>query len=179
MQSVAKLINTSDREARDIIKMYGLYLVSTEKKLKPINTKEHSLPTNVEPLGNKHRKYLEKRGFDPDEIIQTWNIVGTGPVSLLDKLNYSHRIVIPIIWDGHEVSFTTRDITDKSEFRYITCPMERELIHHKHILYGKQSKWGETGICVEGPTDVWRMRENSFCTFGIYSNTITADCKNF
>jgi hypothetical protein len=51
------------------------------------------------------------------------------------------------------------------------CPKEREIVFHKNILYGKQEAWKDTGICVEGPTDVWRFGGNSFATFGIkYTN---------
>ncbi len=32
---------------------------------------------------------------------------------------------------------------------------------------GNKKKWKTTGICVEGPTDVWRMGTFSFCTSGI------------
>ena len=49
----------------------------------------------------------------------------------------------------------------------MACPGDRELIPHKNILYGKQEAWKETGICVEGPTDVWRFGINSFGTSGI------------
>jgi DNA primase len=49
----------------------------------------------------------------------------------------------------------------------MACPKERELIPHKEILYGRQDKWKDAGICVEGPTDVWRLGVNSFATSGI------------
>ena len=49
----------------------------------------------------------------------------------------------------------------------MACPKERERIHHKHILYGKQEEWKSTGICVEGITDVWRFGIIAFATFGI------------
>jgi len=34
-------------------------------------------------------------------------------------------------------------------------------------LYGKQEYWTDTGICVEGPTDVWRFGFQAFATSGI------------
>jgi DNA primase len=125
------------------------------------------MPSYTEPMGSNHRQYLIRRGFDPDELGKLWNLVGTGPISKLDGLDFKHRIIIPIVWDQKEVSFTSRDITNKHPLRYITCPKDRELIHHKEIIYGRQEYWKDIGICVEGPTDVWRLGVNSFATFGI------------
>jgi hypothetical protein len=167
--TISKIINIADeRQVRTIIKQYGLAvprLAATPAIT--IRAKAHRMPSNVEPLGSNHRQYLIRRGFDPNELEKLWNLVGTGPVSRLDNLDFKHRIILPIIWNQREVSFTSRDITNKHPLRYITCPKDRELIHHKEILYGKQEAWGKTGICVEGPTDVWRMGLTSFCTFGI------------
>ena len=166
--TIAKLLNIPEQEARTIIKQYGLLVPKLTKEPQVrIRVKAHRLPTNAEPLQTSHRKYLTNRGFDPDLLERTWNLLGTGPVSLLDKINYKHRIIIPFIWNGQQVSFDSRDITNKSRSKYMACPKDRELISHKEILYGKQEYWKETGICVEGPTDVWRLGKNSFCTSGI------------
>jgi DNA primase len=110
---------------------------------------------------------LESRGFDPILLEREWNLLGTGPYSKLDHIDYKHRIIIPFFWDTQQVSFDSRDITGKDAGRYKACPKDRELIPHKEILYGKQSEWKETGICVEGPTDVWRFGTCSFATSGI------------
>ena len=180
LPTVAKLLNQSEREAQGIIRQYGLYLQQRTVK-KPIVKVEHRLPSNVEPLGARHRGYLEKRGFDSYKIEREWNITGTGPISLLDKINFRFRLIIPIIWDNQQVSFTSRDVTDKSELRYITCPKDREIIEHKHILYGIQENWKSTGICCEGPSDCWRMGTSSFACFGIkYTNEqLRKIAKNF
>jgi DNA primase len=65
------------------------------------------------------------------------------------------------------ISFDSRDITNKTKTKYIACPEEREIINHKHILFGKQEKWGSTGICVEGTFDVFRLGFDAFATSGI------------
>jgi len=124
-------------------------------------------PSGTGQLSPVHRAYLEKRKFDPEKIEAEWGVLGTGPVSLLDGMDYKHRILCPIRWDGQEVSFQCRSIRDNVQPKYKACPKERELIHHQHILYGNQSRWGQTGICVEGVTDVWRLGEKSFAVFGI------------
>jgi len=166
--AISKLIHSSEREARTIIKKYGLLLPKASKEpIVKIRAKAHRMPSGIMPLQSQHKHYLESRGFDADLLEKEWNLVGTGPVSLLDGLSYKQRIIIPIIWDSQAVSFTSRDITGKHPLRYIACPKDRELIHHKNILYGKQEHWKDTGICVEGPTDTWRMGPRSFATFGI------------
>ena len=168
IQTISKLINISEPEVRKLIKLYGLIVPKSKPSEEvTVRMKAHRMPSGTGPMGSNHRQYLIRRGFDPTELERTWNLVGTGPLSRLDHLDFKHRILIPIVWNQKEVSFTSRDITDKHPLRYITCPKDRELIHHKDIIYGKQERWKDIGICVEGPTDVWRMGVYSFCTFGI------------
>ena len=101
-------------------------------------------------------------------ITRVWDVQGTGPVSLMDNMSYSHRLVMPIMWDDRIVSFQTRDITDKHFLRYITCPESREIIKHKHIFYQAiPTKDSDTCICVEGVTDAWRFGDCAIATFGI------------
>src|SRR5690606_7407018 len=66
------------------------------------------------------------------------------------------------------VSFQARDITGRSEAKYLACPRERERIHHKHIVYGRGlPRRSRTLIVVEGPLDVWRLGGRAVATFGI------------
>jgi hypothetical protein len=171
--TIAKLINVSDKEAYEISKKYGGINISQLTKPKiVVRAKSHRLPDGSRPLADIHKQYLEDRNFDPDYLEKEWNLLGTGPYGMLDDLDYRFRIIIPFIWNGEEVSFDSRDITGKRPNRYQACPEERELVPHKSILYGKQDKWGSTGICVEGPTDVWRFGFMSCATSGIkYTNT--------
>jgi len=166
--TVALLIHLPRKETEILVKRYGLLLAKSREIVEAKNgTKEYRLPSRVFPLEKNHMKYLEGRGFDPVYLQREYYLVGTGPVSLLDGLNYKHRIVIPFIWDGQEVSFDSRDITGKHLYKYLACPLEREKIPHKSILYGKQEHWRDAGICVEGPTDVWRLGFSAFATSGI------------
>lgn len=167
-QTIAKLLNVPEREARQIIKRYGL-LVSKpveEQKVK-VHVKAFKLPSGTMLLQEYHRRYLENRNFDPDYLVKVWGLLGTGPVSNLDKIDYKLRIIIPFIWGNELVSFDSRDITGKDPGRYKACPKDREIIAHKSILYGKQEAWKNTGILVEGPTDVWRLGTSSFACSGI------------
>jgi len=164
---LSKLIGIDEKEAKGIVRRYGGHSHVRQPQVR-IRRKAHTLPNGITPLGRNHKQYLLRRGFDPDKLSREWNLVGTGPVAKLDKVDYKHRIIAPVYWDGEQVSFQGRDITNKHPLKYITCPKDRELIFHKHILYGRQEKWQpDIGICVEGITDVWRFGPLAFATFGI------------
>jgi hypothetical protein len=124
-------------------------------------------PGDVGAMRANHRRYLEGRGFDPDLIEREWGVLGTGPMSSLDEIDYRHRLLIPVRWDGAEVSFQARDVTGKSDRKYLACPDGREVRSHKHVLYGRQECWGEVGIVVEGATDAWRLGPRACAVFGI------------
>ena len=165
--ALSGLLNVSINKAKEIIKKYDgnvYYLNTPEPKIKVL--KNFRLPPHTE-LQKQHKNYLINRQYDPDLLEKTWGLLGTGVDSVLDKIDYKHRILIPYIWNDKIVSFDARAISKNNQFRYMACHADRETINHKHILYGKQSAWTDTGICVEGCTDVWRMGVNSFAVSGI------------
>jgi|SRR5690625_429887 len=166
-KAIAKLLNISEQQARSIIRQYGgkSRRQAKEVKRKP-RAKALKLPLCT-PLQNRHKKYLTGRDFDPERIEKMWRLKGTGPIAKLDKTDYRFRIIAPIFWDNKMVSFQGRDITGKHKVKYMACPQDREIIEHQTVLYGRQGKWEDTGLCVEGITDVWRLGYRSFATFGI------------
>lgn len=169
-ETISALCGVSKKEAKYLIIKYGDQKLSQEIKKQPkikIKRKSHKYPTGIEPLQKQHKLYLKSRNFDPHKLEKLWDLKGTGPVARLDNIDYSHRVLAPIIWRGKEVSWQSRDITGKHAIKYMACPKKRELIDHKDVLYGRQQDWKDTGICVEGITDVWRMGPLSFATFGI------------
>lgn len=166
--ALSRLLNLPSQKVKDLLAEYSggvLRKTSTEPKV-AINP--FKFPSNCIELDARGRKYLIDRGFDPDYLQETWGIKQTGPVSILDKISYTNRILIPIKWNGKVVSFQTRDMTNKSDRKYLACPMKREVIHHKHILYGDQEAWKEIKalIVVEGVFDVWRFGKHAAATFG-------------
>lgn len=165
LKTFATLTAMPEWEIKSILPNYGIN--RTIIKAREIIKKELAFPTGIQNLTEQHKKYLLSRKFDPDVIEQTWQVKSTGPVSKLDNMSYSHRILIPFVWNGEVVSFDTRDVTGKQQNKYQACPKEREIVEHKRILYGLQEQWSDTGICVEGPTDVWRLGVNAFATSGI------------
>ena len=167
------MVKVSTQKASSRIKQYRTRTPQLAKETKvKIRRKAHRLPSNTEPLSDRHKQYLEKRGFDSDYLEKKYGLLGTGPVSLLDGISYKHRIIAPIYWSNRQVSFQGRNITGKHKLKYMTCPKDRELVFHKDILYGNFRDTfplisNDIGIIVEGITDVWRFRDYSFATFGI------------
>jgi hypothetical protein len=165
-QTLSQLLHTTEDEARTIVQQYGGVAYTQREPPVHIRRKAHRLPTDTYPMTDQHKKYLKKRGFDPERLEREWMLLGTGPAAQLDGIDFKHRVLAPVIWQGEQVSFQCRDITGKSRLKYLTCPRDRELKHHKHILYGNYN--GQTtGIIVEGITDVWRLGTAAFATFGI------------
>jgi len=71
--------------------------------------------------------------------------------------DYKFRIIIPIIQNKNIIHFTSRDVTNKTDLRYKTCPDELALIPMTHCLYNIDNVRGETILVMEGATDVWRF----------------------
>lgn len=165
-KAIAGILKVPIPQAFEILKQYGRLAGKQPEAVKKVARKLFKLPESTE-LQENHRNYLIERNFDPDKLEKDWHISGTGVYAKVGKINYKHRIIIPFFWDGKIVSFDSRDITNKAKNKYMACEEAREIIPHKHILYGDQTKWGDTGICVEGPTDLWRMGPKAFATSGI------------
>jgi hypothetical protein len=163
---IATLLKISKREASQILRKYGALVGKAPEKKRKIKTKSLKLPPG-KPLTDFHKDYLKGRGFDPDLLVGKYQIYSTGNKAVIDNINYKYRIVIPYVWEGNVVSFDTRDVTNKSNNKYMACPEDREETPRKSILYGRPDLWKDVGICVEGPTDVWRMGDLSFAVSGI------------
>jgi len=170
VEAISALCGVSEAKAKSLIRQYkGKTAIrrNREEANTKISIRPFKYPSTTGALDRRHRRYLIKRGFDPDKLEADWGLLGTGPVAVLDHIDYKHRIVAPIRWNGKTVSFQARDITGKTPIKYRACPKEREIVHHKEVLYGSPEAWDRVGICVEGVTDVWRLGVKSFATFGI------------
>ena len=159
---VGTLLGVKWFEAKEILSQYTKTISQQQViKKKIASAKECELPTNTHNLNHQHKKYLEKRNFNPNEIWKRWNIKGTGPIG-----PYKFRIIIPIYFEGKLVSYQGRDITNRSDLRYKACAIEKEVIHHKHIVYGIDHVKNRKAVIVEGVFDVWRLGYGAISTFG-------------
>lgn len=165
IKTLSELLHISTYKVREILPEYGINrsFISIPKKEK----ERFKFPSNTGALSAPYRNYLNRRGFDARKIEKFWKLKATSPVSKLDEIDYRFRIIIPFYWNGQIVSFDSRDITEKQSAKYQACPKNREIIEHKKILYGNQEYWTSTGVCVEGPTDVWKLGAQAFATSGI------------
>lgn len=170
IKTLSLLLKLPENEIYVIIKSYGV--LRSNVKRREVIKQELKFPSGVTELTKRHKRYLKDRKFKPSELEEVWGLKGTGPVSYLENgdktLDYRLRILIPFEWNGIIGSFDARDITEKQEEKYKACPIEMETYEHKKIVYGKQEAWSNEIICVEGPSDVWRLgAENAVATSGI------------
>lgn len=162
-ETIKEILHCSSGEAYRILEKYETNTTPYEPVKKRKQASALLLPPRTGPLNDNHRRYLIKRGFDPDQLVREWGILGTGPLG-----SYKHRIIIPIYHEGVLVSYTGRDITERSDTRYKTCESDKEVRSHKHCLYGLDKVKGDDWVLVvEGPTDVWRMGTGTVATLGI------------
>ena len=148
-------------EAREVLKNYKSDSEASLPSKKVAKARECEWPIDSHRLQGRHKKYLKKRNFNPYEIVELWDIVGTGPIG-----PYKFRIIIPIYFNGQLVSYQGRDITGRSKLRYKACETHKEVIHHKHVVYGIDHVKDHKAVIVEGVFDVWRLGYGAVSTFG-------------
>lgn len=158
---ISSILHLSYRESQKRIDEAELSQNIPEKQ--EYGSKPFSLPYGCSSMKHTHKGYLKERKFDPDILEREYNLLGTN-----HQGDYPHRIIAPIFFNGRIVSFQGRDITDKQRERYKACVNEKEIIHHKNILYNiDNAKKYKSCIVTEGITGVWRLGEQAVCTFGI------------
>lgn len=123
---------------------------------------QYTPPKGRADLPEQHRAYLQKRGFDPDEIMKIWGVSGIGIHARLPW-----RLLLPV-YDryGREASWTTRSISDSVESRYINARPQEEKLPLKSLLYGSHLVRHAMIIC-EGPIDAWSIGPGAVATFGV------------
>lgn len=119
-------------------------------------------PIGCGTLTSRHKDYLSSRQFDPNTIECEWGLMGTDH----KDPDYKFRIIAPVIFKQQDVSFYGRDITNRQPQKYKACAQEKEVIHHKHILYGWDKAQWQTCLIVEGITGVWRFGPGALAVFG-------------
>jgi DNA primase len=137
-------------------------LYTAERKRK--NAAQVSIPG--EELLKVHRKYLESRNFDPDQLIRDWGILGTGPCPDPPYESWKFRLVFPITLNGVVVSFQARDVTGRSDIRYMGATIEQSVYHYKNLLYGQEYCTPELIGLTEGIFDMYRLGKGFVSVFG-------------
>lgn len=159
MEVIHTFLPVSWDKAKEIMKEYSTYSSHQRTKERIKRATEITIPSNG-PLGYSYIRYLQRRNYNPYDIINKWDLVAGGPYG-----KQKHRIIAPITYNKTIVSYQGRDITEKSGIKYKACKMEEEIIHHKNILYGIDYA-KRSCILVEGITDVWRLGYGAVASFG-------------
>jgi len=158
---IASLIKRPMSAAFDIARRY----TSADQK-KEFRERQYigkiDYPSGTTRLMPQHLKYLIGRGYDPIKLIRQFDLKGTGNIG-----DYKNRIVAPIYMDGKLISYTSRDITGNHDSKYMACPDDQEVFHHKYSLYGLDQSVGDSCLIMEGITDVWNLGPGSLGTHGI------------
>ena len=122
-------------------------------------------PDSLGPLLPAHRRYLEGRGLDPDEVARLWGAQGIG---IAPRLQW--RIYLPVVLHGITVSWTTRGIGEQGK-RYLSASPDEEAVPLKRTVFGADYVRGAAVIC-EGPFDAIRIGPGAVATYGLgYSRT--------
>lgn len=166
LKIVQGLLNCSWSEAKRILVEFKSRRSGSEyEPIKPAVGQRNSctLPPEAGPLFERPLNYLLRRNFDPNLLIKNYGLLATGHLG-----QYAFRIIAPIYFDGKLVSYQGRDYTGKcpKELRYMACEKAKEVIHHKHILYGMDLAEGDSCAIVEGFTDCWRLGPGANGLFG-------------
>lgn len=121
------------------------------------------LEFNFPELPSHARKYIEKRKFDPDILIEKYGLRWGGIVG-----DFAYRIIIPIYdKSGKMVSYQGRFIgTDKDIPRYKNLSLEKSLVDPKSILYNENNAEGNTVFVVEGFFNCIRWQHNAVASLG-------------
>jgi len=128
-----------------------------KKPVKPLSFKYNK------PLNRTDMRFLMDRGFDPDKLVEEWDLRGS------DKLSdFKYRLIIPVYQQNKIVAYQGRDVTGASRIRYRSSSPEKDGGENiKNLLYGIDKATKDRVIVVEGPADVWRLGAGAVCTFGI------------
>jgi hypothetical protein len=165
-ETIGSILRLDLKNARSLISKYRareiVGVVYQDDETDVIKRSDVKWPDGLCGIGEPHKKYLEKRGFNSSELESSWKIKATSYWGA-----YAFRIVAPISFEGEIVSWQSRSISDDSEHPYVPCPSGWETLHYKHLLYGyDEAKW-KTCVVVEGITGVWRLGPGAVATFGV------------
>lgn len=112
----------------------------------------------------KHKDYLAGRRFDPDYLINKYDLYVTGINEPYPSM-ISQRIIVPIYYNKVPVSYQGRTMIDSSP-KYRTCNPEDEVVFHKDIFFNLDNVKGDSVLVVEGVFDVFRLGDNTIASFG-------------
>lgn len=106
------------------------------------------------------QNYILSRNFIPEEVIKQFDLYCCHLIG-----DFKFRIIAPIYQDFELLSYTGRDVSGKSNLRYMNAPLEESKKPVKECVYNLDTV-KDKAIIVEGVTDVWRLGNECVATFG-------------
>lgn len=166
--------------------IYSIDLVDARKLLRKYNTLAETVKVTrvksarrdfhniipkiaVRELPPEHREYLSRRRFNPDGLVEQYNLYAC---TFLGK--YKWRIIAPIILEGKIVNFVAISVVG-AEPKAKNCPNNEAIIDRLDLLYNFDSITNRRALVVEGATDVWRMGPG--CVGTLSTNFTTAQVR--
>lgn len=168
IQAVALAAHIPWKSAKELVVRHSHGVASPNYKARPTTCGVESITLPGTKISEPHIKYLEGRGFDPEELEFYHNILGTTDIGTWNGIDFRYRVIIPVFdVDGNLCTFQGRDYTGRQELRYKCCPVDMAVTHHKHLLYGAElARNRDRIVVVEGVFDQWRMGPGAVATFG-------------
>ncbi len=112
------------------------------------------------------KDYLRSREFDPDTVINRYNLFAPSPYNIG---KWRFRLIIPVYLNNRVVNITSRDVTGKASLKTLHLANTQAIIPIKQLLYESHGLMPVVRqvLIVEGPVDVWRIGSNTVATLGI------------
>lgn len=159
LKYIMEIEDISFKEAISKINKYGTnILIKTKQGDKQ---KAQKISEDFEPLQMWHKEYLAGRKFDPDKLEKKYKLKSARITS-----SFAHRIIIPFYFNNKMITFTTRDVTGKSELKYQHCPITRSVIPPKETLFNIDNAKKNCIVC-EGCMDVFRLGDGCVALNGV------------
>ncbi len=156
------LVAASGRPLRDILALLSGMAPRFASDERTPSTGRYTPPEGVGPLEANSRRYLAKRGLDPDQCAEMYNL---GWIGLSKMLKF--RIFMPVCNpNGVPVSWTTRAIGEGVQPRYLMAPPEQESRPLKSLLFGEHLALHSVCV-VEGQFDAIRLGPGAVATGGL------------
>lgn len=154
---LTELLEISFKQAKQIIKRHRTDYIEAVKDKRPFKRDfKNILPKEaIKEIPDEHYQYLIDRRFSPRQLAEKYDLYFC---EMYGK--YKMRIIIPIKIDDQIVHFTSLSVAN-ADLRYKACENEDAIIDRQNLLYDIDSIQDRTVLIVEGPTDKWRLGDNT------------------
>lgn len=156
------LAAASNKPLRDVMALVTALAPGFDASAPITRPGRYSPPVGVGPLQDAHRRYLARRGFDPDQLAETYKIGGLDGLASL-----KWRLFLPVFApDGKSASWTTRAIGRDVEPRYVSASPDQEARPIKSLLAFEHHA-RHAAVVTEGLFGAMRIGPGGVATMGV------------